>query len=142
MRGLNIACVSGNVGVVDFGRTSNNEEVCSFMLAIEKKKKCLTWIRINVFGEGLVKACRSRLTRGGYVIVNGELMERVNSSGSNTIVEVRCLDIKFIDLNSRDGEGDDDGGDDSTGPGNDRNRFNASGERIRESDRGGRRWRV
>lgn len=133
MRGLNVICVSGNVGIVDFGRTSNQEEVCSFMLAIEKKKKCLTWIRVNVFGEGLVKACRSRLTRGGYVIVNGELMERVNSSGSNTVIEVRCLDIKFIDFNRDVSEGDEDGyRDDGSGQGNERVRsYNGSQ---------GRRW--
>jgi single-stranded DNA-binding protein len=133
--------VSGNVGVVDFGRTSNEEDVCSFLLAIEKKKKNLTWVRVNVFGDGLVKACKQRLARGGYVLVNGELMERVNSSGSNTVVEIRCLDIKFIDL-IKGGNDDDDGvaRDDSTGPGNDRGVSVSGVERIRGYSRSGRRW--
>lgn len=95
-KGVNSVTLSGNVGNVTFGQTKDRgDEVCSFTLAIEKGKDFITWVRINVFG-GNVVSCKEFLDKGVYVIVQGELMNRYSASKEDKVLEVRCLDIKFL----------------------------------------------
>jgi len=95
-KGINCVQVSGNVASITFGTTQERgDDVCSFMLAVEKAKNFTTWIRVNVYG-GAVEACKTHLSKGGYVIVEGELMNRKNKMLDDTVVEVRCRDIKFL----------------------------------------------
>lgn len=107
VRGVNAVVVSGNVGSVQFGKTAmRGDDTCSFMLAVEKKRGEVTWTRVNVYG-GLVQSCQTFLQKGSYVIVEGELMERMNKNKDNKILELRAKDIKFIHTKTRDEEGAD-----------------------------------
>jgi single-stranded DNA-binding protein len=56
--------------------------------------KITVWVKVNVYIEPLVKACRAKLTKGGYVIVAGELMNRDGRHGELT--EVRAREIVFL----------------------------------------------
>lgn len=96
-KGLNVVAISGNVGKATFSITKERgDEVCSFTMAIEKAKDIVTWVRVNVYG-GNVISCKERLHKGGYVIVQGELMSRYSQTRDDRVLEVKCLDIKFID---------------------------------------------
>lgn len=102
MRGLNVVVLSGKVGSVQFGVThSKEEEVCSFTLAMEKARDMVTWARINVYG-GNVIACRKYLSHGIRVEVLGELMNRYSPAKDDKVLEIRCLDVKFLDSTDRD----------------------------------------
>lgn len=94
MKGVNVVVLSGNVGSVQFGVTGNDEEVCTFTLAVEKSRDLVSWARVNVFG-GNVVSCRRFLDKGVPVIVQGELMNRYMSQ-RDFVTEVRCLDIKYL----------------------------------------------
>mgnify|MGYP001604518601 CR=1 FL=1 len=77
MRGLNTGAWSGNVGSrISFGATDEGEPACSFDLAVESKGSHMVWVRVNVYGPGLVSLCRDRLSQGLYVQVSGSLMNR------------------------------------------------------------------
>lgn len=94
-KGLNVVVVSGNVGSTYFGKTKEKgDEVCSFTLAIEKAKDLVTWARINVYG-GNVEHCKRFLDKGQRVEVQGELMNRYSPNLDDTVMEIRCIDIKF-----------------------------------------------
>lgn len=96
MRGLNVVVLSGNVGSIKFDKTrERNDEVCTFMLAIEKSKGLVTWVRVNVYG-GMVTDCRNYLSKGKRVEVVGELMNRFSYNKEDTLTEVRCIEVKFI----------------------------------------------
>lgn len=76
MRGLNSGAWSGNVGSrISFSSTDEGVDCCSFDLAIEGKSS-LVWVRVNVYGPGLVSLCRDRVDQGTYVQVSGALMNR------------------------------------------------------------------
>lgn len=105
MRGLNVVAISGNVGAIEYSKTAQRQdEVCTFILAIEKARDRLTWVRVNVYG-GAVQSCREHLHRGLGVMVKGELMNR--QMRENLVTEIRCEDIKFIHSNSIGGSGSD-----------------------------------
>lgn len=94
-KGVNSVTISGNVGSVNFDTTyERGDDVCSFTLAVEKARNMTTWVRINVYG-GAVEACKNYLVKGKYVIVEGELMNRMHKQRNDTVLEVRCRDIKF-----------------------------------------------
>lgn len=95
MRGVNNITMSGNVGEIVYGATGAGTQACSFMLASERIKKEPVWVRINVFGP-LVQICKTKLSRGGYVIIKGELMNRKALHDDDRMVEVRCEDIVFV----------------------------------------------
>ena len=92
-RGINTVVVSGNVTKdIKFGTTEGGDPFCTFTLISEKKgKKKRTIIRINIYQPGLVDVCQDRLQDGGYVIVEGEMMNPDRISGC----EVRCQEIVF-----------------------------------------------
>lgn len=98
MRGINRTIVSGNVsGDINFGELPDGTKVLSFSVASDRHASGETvtaWVRINVYIESLVDTCRDRLTKGGYVLVEGELMNREGRHGKLT--EVRARDIIFM----------------------------------------------
>jgi len=96
MKGVNVAVVSGNVDSVKFDRTkTRGDEVCTFLLCIEKGRDNVTWARVNVYG-GNVISCKKFLKRGMGVVVEAELMNRLCHKTNDKVVELRCNDIKFI----------------------------------------------
>ena len=50
--------------------------------------------KINVYMDHLVARCRERLKSGGYVIIEGELMNR--DGRSEALTEVRARDLVFV----------------------------------------------
>lgn len=97
MRCLNIVVISGNVSdSVVFSETGSGEPACSFCMASDKSvsttRVITTWVRVNVYGT-LVQACRKKLTKGMYVTVTGEMMNR--SSDDRTLTEVRAKELIF-----------------------------------------------
>lgn len=80
MRGINKVIVSGNVSEdVHFVSGSRGEFLCTFYVASDRYAQgtvVTTWVKINVYVEALVKLCRSKLQRGTYVMVEGELTSR------------------------------------------------------------------
>lgn len=52
------------------------------------------WVKVNVYIESLIKTCRKMLNCGGYVIVEGELMNREGKY--EQLTEVRAREIIFL----------------------------------------------
>lgn len=97
MRGLNKVMLSGFVKSVEFGVTNAREdEACTFTIEVEKTKNWLTKARVNVYGAN-VDPCKGRLKVGGWVEVEGKLMNRYSPRKEELVLEVRCLDITFVD---------------------------------------------
>ena len=99
MRGINRVVVSGNsTNKIQFSRTSNGSEVCTFTLASDRPgsngSTVSAFVKINVYSGGLVDVCRTRLTKGVYVLVEGELMNRDGQMGE--LMEVRARDLIFL----------------------------------------------
>lgn len=99
MRGVNKVVISGNVtGSIEYGRTGKGDGVCGFHMASDRHASggdiVTAFIKINVYAEGLVRVCKSKLIKGVYVLVEGELMNREGQHGGLT--EVRARDIIFI----------------------------------------------
>lgn len=96
MRGLNVVVLSGNVGDFEFDENPNTgEDYCNFLLAVEKGRSDVTWVHVNVFG-GNVGSCRKFLSKGSRVEIQGELMNRYAGGDKRRVMEVRCIDIKFL----------------------------------------------
>lgn len=120
MRGINETQQSGNVsGPIQFGETRGGDAACSFILAVDRNNAHATFVRVNVYGP-LVSVCKQKLHKGAYVIVIGELMNRLRSGGnedsSTTLTEIRSRDVVFVKEHDRrmtgettDGKGDRDG---------------------------------
>ena len=51
-------------------------------------------MKVNVYVENLIRICKSKLTKGRYVIVEGELMNREGQYGELT--EVRAREVLFV----------------------------------------------
>jgi len=95
MKGFNAWIGSGNVGQpIKFATTKKQVPCCSFMVACERKG-VLVWVRVNVYGENLVENCRSNLRVGGYIQVQGELMNRAITLDEK-VTEVRGTDLIFL----------------------------------------------
>lgn len=98
MRGVNKVIISGNVsGNNVFNKTGAGVEACSFKLASDRRSpqgNVTAWVKINAYGEGLVRICKERLEKGVYVIVEGELMNREGTLGE--LIEVRAKEIVFV----------------------------------------------
>ena len=92
-RGINVTVVAGNItSDIEYGTTTQGDPFCTFTLVAEKKdRRKRTIIRINVYQPGLVDVCQTRLAEGGYVVVDGELMNPDKRVGC----EVRCQEIVF-----------------------------------------------
>lgn len=95
MNGFNLVEVIGNVGNVSFGETNSGAEAATFTLAIQKIDH-VTWVRINVYGTGLVDLCRKNIKKGDGVQVRGELMNRKVAGGEQFITEIRCHSINLL----------------------------------------------
>ena len=93
MRGVNSVILSGNVGQVNFGSMSNGSDVLSFTLASDRYGNG-DKVTVNVYVENLIRICKSKLTKGRYVIVEGELMNREGQYGELT--EVRAREVLFV----------------------------------------------
>lgn len=107
MRGLNKVFLSGNVtGAIEFGRTGKGDEVCGFHLASDRHTQggqvVTAFVKINVYIDGLVRICKTKLVKGVYVLVEGELMNRDGQHGGLT--EVRAREILFLSKEDSKGE--------------------------------------
>jgi len=94
---MNVVAISGNVSArIEFSSTGKGSPVCTFQMASDRRTRDTTitaWVKVNAYGEGLVGACRRRLTKGTYVVVEGELMNRDGRLGE--LLEVRARRIDF-----------------------------------------------
>ena len=98
MRGINRVVISGNVATdTNFHTMHDGVLACSFMLASDRHTRgdvITAFVRINVYIDQLAKICQQKLLKGGYVIVEGELMNRDGIHGELT--EVRAREIVFV----------------------------------------------
>ena len=98
VRGINRVTISGNVKEkMSFSSTANNTPACTFTLASDRHSSSgivTAFIKVNAYGDGLVSACRAKLAKGVYVIVDGELMCRDGQLGD--LVEVRAREVIFL----------------------------------------------
>ncbi len=99
MIGVNTTNISGNVtGRIVFQSTKVKQiPACSFSIVSTRKGPrggtVSACVKINAYGEGLVKLCETSLKKGTYVYVQGELMNRPGHHGELT--EVRANQIIF-----------------------------------------------
>ena len=98
MRGVNRVLIAGHVtDRINFAKTDRGSPVCSFVLASERptaRGSLTACVKINVYIEALVAACRGKLERGCYVLVEGELMNRASPAGN--VTEVRAWELAFF----------------------------------------------
>lgn len=98
MRGINRVVISGNVsGNINSATMTDGNEALSFSIASDRKINGGTvtaWVKVNVYIDQLVRVCKSRIHKGGYVLVEGELMNRDGVHGELT--EVRAREIIFL----------------------------------------------
>jgi single-stranded DNA-binding protein len=95
-RAINRVLISGNVARLTFADLPGGKSCCTFTLASDRhaREQVITaFVKINVYGNGLVRSCRTRLHKGGYVFVEGELMNRDGRHGELT--EVRAQKVIF-----------------------------------------------
>jgi single-stranded DNA-binding protein len=94
---LNLVVLQGSVaGKIEFSETGKGSAVCTFVMTVERPTKDIIVSarpKVNVYGDGLVEACRRELSRGRLVTVQGELMTREGKMGDLT--EVRARTITF-----------------------------------------------
>lgn len=98
MRGVNRVVLSGNAtGKIEFSKTDAGADACTFTLASDRHSGgavVTAFVKVNVYVEALVKLCRLRLQKGSYILVEGELMNRVTPAGK--ILEVRAWELLFL----------------------------------------------
>ena len=98
MRGINKVVFSGNIGgSIKFQETGKGIPSCSFQVASDRHahgEVVTAWVKVNAYGQGLVRSCKPRLRKGAYVIVEGELMNR-DSRGFKELVEIRAREVIF-----------------------------------------------
>lgn len=82
------------VGEVKFGKTSSDNEACSFKLCIDKKNKSRVVVRVNAYAGNAKVAKKRGLKRGDYCVVSGELMNR--RGANEELTEVRCEEIVIM----------------------------------------------
>lgn len=98
MRGINRVVLSGNAtGKIEFSKTDTGTEVCTFTVASDRHSSgsvVTAFIKVNVYVDALVRLCRSRLQKGCYILIEGELMNRTTPSGK--LLEVRAWELLFL----------------------------------------------
>jgi single-stranded DNA-binding protein len=100
-RGINRVIVSGNVSdSARYHETSTGSKCATFRLASDRRgarsgEVVTAWVKINIYNEPLVDICKTRLIKGVYVIVEGELMNREGAQGE--VTEIRAKEIIFTD---------------------------------------------
>ena len=91
-RGTNSWDGSGNVASdVYYGKTSAGDLACNFRLAVEQSHKQLSYFRVNVYGRNAEICEKRRLSKGDYVVIDGELMNRPGRD--DVLTEIRCKEI-------------------------------------------------
>lgn len=107
MRGVNRVVISGNVtDKIAYSSTGNGVPTCTFVLASDRYTRdsvVTAWVKINVYGK-LVEVCRTRLVKGRYVLVEGELMNRDGRLGELTEVRAKEVIFPVQDRNEQEGE--------------------------------------
>jgi single stranded DNA-binding protein len=104
MRGLNRVIISGNTADnARFQTTGGGTPCATFKIACDRRgankgETVTAWVKINVYGDALVEICRARLRKGGYVLVEGELMNRDGAIGE--VTEIRAKELIFLDTES------------------------------------------
>jgi hypothetical protein len=63
----------------------------SFVVMVEDRSKKVTKVRVNAYGT-LAGICSGRISKGSYVVVTGNLMNKPRSEA----VEIRCDEIIFL----------------------------------------------
>lgn len=98
MLGINKVILSGNVSSEIYkNKLHDGTDAVSFTMISDRRsggKIIAARVKINVYLEQLVVLCDQKLTCGGYVIVEGELMNRSGHYGKLT--EVRAQEIVFL----------------------------------------------
>ena len=99
MRGFNKTLLAGNVSrEIHYGTLPSGGSVLSFTMACDRRAgeggTVTAWVKVNVYIEALIKTCRRMLNCGGYVIVEGELMNR--EGRYEQLTEVRAREIIFV----------------------------------------------
>ncbi len=101
MKGLNKIIISGEVkDSIKFGQLPSGQEVCSCIVVSDRQTvdgPITVHAKVNVYTDSLVKLCRSYLTKGAYVVVEGELMNRMDKSGGGNLTEIRARELIFTD---------------------------------------------
>lgn len=101
--------MSGNVTGTKpaFTTISGGKPACSFEIASHRVVpgggQVKAYVRVNVYIEALVRLCEDRLSKGEYVIVDGELMNRDGQHGELT--EIRARELIFVDKPKEDDHG-------------------------------------
>ena len=93
---INHVSISGNVGKIDFSTTGTGAPVCTFTIASDRRSTDRTitaWVKVNVYVPALVAVCKTKLSKGVKVWVEGELMNREGRLGELT--EVRARRVLF-----------------------------------------------
>ena len=98
MRGLNRVTLTGHVqDKINYGATGDQSPACSFTVVSSRtgqgRQTVTAFVKVNVYGEGLVGVCRARLRKGVYILIEGELMNRDGVHGNLT--EVRARELIF-----------------------------------------------
>lgn len=99
MRGLNRVFIAGHVtDRITFSKTHvQGADACTFIIESERptnRGSLTVCVKINVYIDGLVEACRGKLEKGCYVLVEGELMNRDSPVGRAT--EIRAWELSFF----------------------------------------------
>jgi single-stranded DNA-binding protein len=105
MKGVSSVTLSGNIGgPILEGRTTNEGDPClGFRVAIEKPGCSQpVWAKVNVYGQQNVDLCQRRVKPGGYVIVAGELMNRITATGEQTM-EIKGIVLIFPNTETKNG---------------------------------------
>ena len=98
MRGINRVTLAGNVtGDINSGTMRNGTRVCSFSLACDRHNRgeiITAFVRVNCYIDALTELVQTRLQKGDYVIIDGELMNR--DGKMEELTEVRAREIVFL----------------------------------------------
>jgi single-stranded DNA-binding protein len=98
MLGVNAVYLGGNLSdSAKFRETGSGKPCCSFKMACDRRgvggDTITVWVKVNVYVEPLVELCRTRLQKGLYLVVVGELMNRDGDRGE--LIEVRAQQLIF-----------------------------------------------
>jgi len=98
MLGINKVILSGNVSREIYkNELTDGSDAVSFTMVSDRRaggKVISARVKVNVYIDALVALCDQKLMRGGYVLVEGELMNRNGHYGKLT--EVRAQEIVFL----------------------------------------------
>lgn len=102
MRGINRLVISGNVGNVTYTETNiKNDPIVTFMLCSEKEENYTTWLKVSAYGKQALY-CKDRIKKGCYVIIDGELTNRVSKGSNHLELEAKITSkIVILDDNKR-----------------------------------------